>query len=351
MNIEIFPAEKSCDQGCFHCPMALKGEILKQPMIDEDVQETFRILEQRLKKENREYLIHHNSKIDIFPKLAHPELMKMARFGTRKDIVDHKNLSTYSGDIQFLFKELGVQPRILGFSFVPFAPLISQMDTLIVQDIIEELYRWYASRKHQTIQVTFRSNLIQNDVWDMAKRKFYPKDERYLRKLMLDLGFKIKDPEKRMRRISHTKGKDGSFYFNQYKARKSNTYLHLSNRVITKRKVEDPQKILFQQSYEAYPGRVSKLHVAIAPKGVMISHTSLSINNPILWISHHDFRRDFADYPQDSIKKIIQRILPENFLIFKEIQEQYPDEQINNNKYPEIFEDNRILLRENLTYR
>lgn len=57
--IELFPAEKSCPQGCPPCPLAKKDHAARAECIDSQVQKTFSLLEKAIAEMKRNYLLYY----------------------------------------------------------------------------------------------------------------------------------------------------------------------------------------------------------------------------------------------------------------------------------------------------
>src|SRR6266403_4352042 len=100
MDIEIFPAEKSCEQRCSKCPMALKDGQITATRIDQQVQETFSILEHLLKEHSIEYDLHYAASFNLFPDIKYPELIRMGRFETNKAVGVNGNAKHFSDNVK-----------------------------------------------------------------------------------------------------------------------------------------------------------------------------------------------------------------------------------------------------------
>jgi hypothetical protein len=77
----------------------------------------------------------------------------------------------------------------------------------------------------------------------------------------------------------------------------------------------DIYKNNIDQIYEFFPYALEPLEFAIAPRGVMIMHSSMSVNNPAFWFSHSDFRNIIAkerNKPNFNLLEFAQHIVTEN---------------------------------------
>ena len=160
MNIELFPAEKACEQGCPTCPLARRNEGMLPEQIHPEVQETFSILENVLAENSTSYKMHYTSKLGIFPELKHPGLIHSARFETAKSIRDGNNTQLFSSDLSALLRDRSLKVKSVGFSLVPSSPLISKDDSLIIEEIVHSLSQWHFMEAYKEIDVTVRSNMI-----------------------------------------------------------------------------------------------------------------------------------------------------------------------------------------------
>lgn len=286
MIIEIFPAEKSCEQGCTTCPLARKNRNILATAIDSEVQKTFSYLEKVLKQKNTPYHLNFTSTFNLFPSLEHPELITMARFETNKDVVIQNNPEDFSNNIGQLLMRNAINPKIIGFSFVPTHPILTQDDSTVVKRIITEIAKWHFSKKYHSIQATVRSNLIGIDLFNEVKHQLFDSDKRYLKGVLPD-GFKLNEWK---RKAPFSEGEYEYLYYNHYGAKKGTQSIEISNRVISPKKMDDIHSVNSEQAQMLYPRTKENIHFAIAPKGVMFRHSSIWINNPILWVSHADFR-------------------------------------------------------------
>lgn len=284
MNIEIYPAEKTCEQGCSIYPLARKERLTAAASINEDVQNTFSLLEVLLKKNKVNYTLHYPAVFNLFPKLNYPELIEMARFETMKGF-DPK---VYSSDLQRLLKDNRVKPKTLGFSIVPEFPIISEMEKGLLKETISELQSWHSLTRKRSMAVTIRSNLIPLLFLSKIKEKLIAVDNLYLKSLVKERPEIV---HSRRGRLEYELP-GGYVYWNECKGKTKSGNLDISNRVMgwIKLSKEEAPKIYFEQAVKQYNSVKYAKNIVIAPQGVMLMHTSLYINNPILWMSHYDFR-------------------------------------------------------------
>ncbi len=314
--IELFPSEKSCEQGCNICPMARHEKSVIGKKVDQNVQETFSFLESVFKKQGYMYDMHFASAQDLFPVLAHPELIHMARFETNKSVRINGNAEHFSDGIKTILEKNHIDPKVIGFSVVPNHPVISKDDVNVVRNILHAVQSWYFTKEHRSIEVTLRSNLIPREIFDQNLSRFLPNDTHHLRRLGLEYESLL--PKKK--RYLFERG-NGRVYVNEYISRIGTKKITLANRVIGVKKDTNIQKTNSDQAIRSIPWTSKYIFdFAIAPKGVMLMHSSLTINNPIMWMSHSDFRKSMvaalAEQKIFSLSKFFINIIYKNVILY-----------------------------------
>lgn len=316
--------------------MAKRGSAPTYNSIHPDVQKSFKALEDRLKKENRFYTLHFTSQLDLFPDIQFPELCIGNRFETSKRVREPNGPQAFSEGIHALLENKGFNPKTIAFSLVPHDPITSIEDMRIVKSLCDEIGAWHFQDPYRHLSITLRSNLVKEKLFHEYAQKTYSKDQRYFKKLFTDLGFDSIQLQKKRRVLPPIY--DGYLYFNEHVAKKGSQSIEISNRIIaSKTHGMDKDRFLRMQSFYYTPRRVKDLAFAIAPRGVMFNHTSLAINNPIMWISHQDFQESLQNgFP---LKKMVHELLRENAVIYEFFQEKRkPDELVHMDDYPLILE-------------
>ena len=340
INIELFPAEKTCEQGCVHCPLARKDrEFTSATEVHKEVQQSFSILENALWRDDVLYDLHTTSALQLFPVLKHPKLIRMSRFETGKEIRQEGNQRSFSENIRELLEKNSIDPKVIGFSVVPLYPVISEEDARVVSQIIKEVTAWHFSRAYKSIQVTLRSNLIEPGLFKMVSPFLFGADKLHLKKVMHEhtstlLKWKTKAPFYK-----------DYLYCSEYIGSIGSRRLEITNRVIVKKEIKDTPDAYYAQAVEHCVIARRLLDFAIAPKGVMLIHTSLAINNPILWMSHTDFRKTLAremKRPKPSFRQMTRNIISANAVMYKYIQKHTKkDAIISHDMYMAFYEENR----------
>ncbi len=314
MHIELFPVEKTCEQGCIHCPLARKNRNLTSATeIDKEVQESFSAIENAFFVRNVRYNLHTTSALHLLPALDHPELIHMSRFETGKEIRQIGNQKNFSDGVRNVLENKKIDPKIVGFSIVPLLPVISVKDTEIINDIIKEISSWYFIKPYKSIQVTIRSNLVDPALFKMFSPALFNADKIHLKKIMHEYTSLLKWK----RRAPFY---NDSLYYNEYIGKTGTQKLEISNRVIQMKKTKDDPDSYYDEAMEHYMMARVAPDFAIAPKGVMLMHSSLAINNPILWMSHTDFRSTLAKEMKrikPSFPRMIKNTIRANSIIYQ----------------------------------
>lgn len=317
MNVEVFPAEKSCEQGCAVCPLARRDRAVTATAVDPAVQETFSLVEEVLHRKNVPYNLHFTSALHLFPALQYPELIRMSRFETSKEIRSNGNAAHFSDSIRALLGNHGIDPKVLGFSIVPEYPVVSERDIRAIRAGLEELSSWYFTSGRGSIEVNVRSNLIEPSLFDEVLPHLFASDNVLLKSALPADAVLVK--WRRRNPIYDLKW--ARLYYNEYVAEIGNRKISITNRVMSSKPVDDLHKSNCEQALSLAPRKGAGVDYAITPKGVMIVHTSVSVNNPILWLGHNDFRntlkREIAK-PGFSLLRFAQQLIGQNTAMYQE---------------------------------
>ena len=341
MNIEIFSTQKSCEQGCPTCPLARKENVIAAKNIDLEVQTSFSLLEKILHQENIQYDLHTTSSLHLFPKIAHPKLIRMSRFETNKETRLENKAKLFAHGIHELLMANTIDSKIIGFSLVPQSPVVSEKDIVVMRNIFNELQKWYFTSKNKTVEVTLRSNLIKLDLFEKVKSQLLDADEMYVKKLIEEYTAVCTAWSKK----TLSNFIDGPVYYNSYEGKIGYNKIRVINRVIAEQKTNHSIEATIKQADACYPYRIYYAGIAVAPKGVMLMHTSLGINNPIFWLTHEDFRKTLSDASSKqnfSMLRFIQRTLSENVSMYKTLMPYLKEGiQATTDNFPPVFEEYR----------
>ena len=335
MHIEIFPAQKTCEQGCFACPLAKRDSVSIETAIDGHVQETYSHLERVLSETGNRYDLHFPSRQELFPEVRFPRSVRKLRLETGRAISKEGNALVFSEGIRDIVRQRSLAPTTIGFSLVPEYPVLSLDDAHIARSIVQALSLWHipGARQTATIEVTMRSNLIPVALFEKVAPELEAGDVLYLKSFMPGVEM---IPEHTGRELFHTFS-GSALYFNEYTGKIRGRKFVASNRVISYAKPVEKKEAYVKQARTLYPRALHYLDFLIDPKGVMLMHTSSAINNPILWVSHGDFRRTIGRIRRDSLYSILlmaQNMIIQNMVMYEVAQ----DAGVPNAAVPHFFE-------------
>lgn len=345
--IELFPANKTCEQGCKTCPLARKSSEVTATEINADVQMSFSILEEILQKKSFNYELNFAAGLPhLFPKLRFPKLIKKTRFETRNDVGLGNNAWHFSENVRTLLQDHKIDPKILGFSVVPQHPVVSADDGLLINRLIELVGSWYFT-KYKTIDVTVRSNLIAMPIFKKVISHLFVADKTYLKEVLKKQGAKICGYSRKAPRTVKMAG--GRMYVNQYSAKIGSRKIIILNRVIAGMKATNLKKKNHHEAIEATVIAKQLIDFAITPRGVMLMHSSLAINNPVLWLSHNDFRKALETESAKSnfsLTKFVQKIIMNNVVMYDVVPKHFVKKDIvlTNDHFLALFEHYRPKL-------
>ncbi len=342
LSIEIFPAEKSCEQGCAICPLARKDGVITATEVDLNVQKTFSVLERFLATRGIPYDLHGTSTFELAPKIRHPYLIHMARFETRKE--------TTAEEFSFLVRDYlhgeGINPRVLGFSLVPKSPLIGLEEKERIASFVGEVGQWYFKDRLKKLQVTIRTNLIRLPLFEAVESNLFGADNLYLQQIIASHA----PTYTCFTKPYSFKNADGSkTYQSNFLGTRNTRTLEITNRVMGVLKVSGEQLPMINKEmlYMAFPCRQRHIDFAIAPKGVMLMHSSLTINNPILWLSHKDFLRSLRSFtlnPKITFLRFVQNLIVQNEMMYdKVLESKDADLKISLKEWMQAFEQLRPM--------
>lgn len=347
-DIEIFPAHKSCAQGCAICPLSSRGHTSSQVRIDTNVQETISLLEETINQIDGRYNIHFTGALsednsELFPTLKHPERLHMARFETHERVRREGGVKEFTREMRRILEREHINPDTIGFSIVPESPLINHVDAYLMRTTIEGIGEWFFDSTPRNIEVTIRSNMIPMETLRAVSSQLLSNDEKYIRPILeqyIDPQF-ISVTERK--KITH-KSVNYTFYYNEYSTLvpENNSVLSISNRAIALHDRKMTKNLEKKQAIYAMCMTNGGVNIAVAPQGVMILHVSAFINNPILWLSHDDFRttlRSRSKKPGFSMTGFASDVIQENLIFYSLVKKKLQG------TWKEAFQDNRDQVR------
>lgn len=285
IDIEFFPGEKTCAQGCPACPLAKKtGEKLKNTTVDENAQKTFSLLESVIAQKRHTYNLHASAGLTLLPEIAHPARIYMARFESTPLEYGKDFAKEFSARIRNVLWEKRIKPKVIGFSIVPKSPIVSYEEAQKILDIIREIKKWHLWRANTAIEVTIRSNLISKELFEESMTPAYFNDIEYLRQIAKIFSCRTQ------KTYVVGNNKFSMVYSHEYAAIMHSKKVTINNRMIAiADKCNTAERYLDQAVRQSNIAKIV-LDFAIAPRGVMFMHSSDAIHNPILWVGHDDFR-------------------------------------------------------------
>lgn len=339
VGIEIFPFEKSCAQGCSHCRMALKEDTNYETHINSYVDYNTHLFTKYLHKHNTVYDIHYSTLLNggekSFPKIYNTKLIDMMRFDTGREIRDKDGPKNLSLAVNRLLQAKNVDPLCIGFSIVPKTPLIDTDDIKIIGETIGEVASWFFKKPNRRIEVTIRSNLIPSMNFDLA----YPKMEETDKKILIPFIRNLCADRSQISSVYNFNkksniSKDPDLYFSEHKLSALGGDILITNRMIRHNKHTDLPQTHLEQARNSVGVMYHTMNFAIAPQGIMLNHSSLSINNPILWIRHEEFEHLLmkrSKKPGFEFGEFGSNIIFENYVMYEYFYK-YEKEIFNNTK-------------------
>jgi len=321
MQIEIIPVEKSCQQGCAVCPLSSRGgQNTKNKTIDSNVQKTFSLVEKILAEINWKYDLHYASDFNLMPTFKYPELVSYARFETSKEIRLEGNSLKFSQDIHKAVKHNNLNPFTVGFSLVPHFPLVSQVDIDLGESIINEIKSWHFNKRNRHIYLTLRSNMIKSKTFLDISKNLISHDNQLVLPLLTKHGKTIKE-ESEISNINIGDMKTADLFYSEYVSVKNQNKVIVSNRIIAPTVLNNNHIELSLRACRSLGLNPRDKDIMIAPQGVMLNHSSIEINNPILWIGHDDFRKSLISMykkykKRDIFNKFIFKIMSQNSIMY-----------------------------------
>lgn len=211
---------------------------------------------------------------------------------------------------------------------VPEKLFVEQFEKRLIEGLAEKVFSSELLEEYGEFRFEIRSNLVPKKNLDRDLTTIEIRNGLYLGSLVNDLwkqggGTGMRGLE------THYEPDNGKFslsyaeYFAEIN--KLGHRIKVTKRVLANSENKIDKDFLIEQAI----GSLTRdtLHFALAPQGVMCNHSSVAINNPILWMSHETFQREIGGY---LAKKVGDRVnlLGEILIIEnKRIFENAPDEK------------------------
>lgn len=331
-SIEVFPAEKTCEQGCPPCSLAHRGQKTTNLLIDINVQKSFNSFESFIEKRNYDkYRLYYagpagDSSFGLFPKMNNHGLVaelgsvNMSKVSSNTNIDDlvQETLRKIEWSLTTFFSQ---KLDVFRMTMVPENLYVGEFEKTLISRLAQEVFSRGLLADQGNFVFEIRSNLVplKNLKRDLAQVEL--NNSMYLQSVAMDFWNKGEDKGFRGA-TTHFTPDNGriSFSLAEYHVRTFQDYaLTITNRVIANSETKIDKDFLLNQAKWLLN---NEMHFAIAPQGVMCYHTSTAINNPVLWMSHETFQREIAflgkEFRKNTYNVIEQILLLENINMFSE---------------------------------
>ncbi len=337
-TIEILPNPKSCERGCRHCNNARNNKVLDFTGIDPNVQETFSLIESFLKKGNLEYTLGNNVPSMGTPINRFPELVKMMGFQTNEFEIG-KGLNIFSEKIRNILESTRIDPEVLYLNIENIF-LLNENSAMILEEYIIEFSKWYFKSENKTFNLLIDSDFPKGSKIDDTREALFNSDIKHLKSL-------AKKYSEKPLYGSENEIYVGSTYMTYYESTLGKNKILMSHRAILqaeKPKFDQLKNYNIEQVRSYFPNNMENLFFFLAPHGVMFSHSTLNINNPILWLSNKDFRDSLTRMAKKETRDLfllnfVQEIINQNKEMYIYLQNEFGN--LKNEVIMRFFEENR----------
>ncbi len=329
-TVEIFPAERSCEQGCPPCPLARREEKTTSLIIDPNVQASFSAFEKFIGQRKKQYRLFYSgpndqSSFGLVPQMKNHGLVQefgalnLSKVSSGNTNVYELALETVERIEWFLTTFFSQKLQTFRMTIVPEQLYVGEFEKMLISEIARGVFVKKLLEEKGEFVFEIRSNLVPLKNLERDIGQIELNNSVYLGSLVRD--FWNEGDGKGLRgSLTQYLPDNGEFSmsFAEYYARTLNEYaLKVTNRIISNSQRRIDKKFLIQQA-KGVLGH--EMHFAIAPQGVMCHHTSVAINNPILWMSHETFQREIphlqSKFSKNDYNLIQQILLYENIEIF-----------------------------------
>jgi hypothetical protein len=337
ITAEIFPTNASCAAGCNTCPLSKRPGEVKNTSVNPDVLKSFRFFEKTIKSMNQPYDFLYAGSIDLFSDhlkemISDPKLINLMGI-----LFDPKDLRSFPKQAE-IFKEQkdsilanfpGLSLNELVLTIYPKNPFrVSKKEQDFILRLFREMKDWKSEDKIRLV-IEMHANMINPNVFS----KKIPFLERNDSQLYESIGrtFMAKELPDLFQKVFYFTNWLGvsfnsSFSLGYFRSEVTKSF-NLKNRLITssqypkewtrhKINVEQAALLLLKDYIE--PG------FSFSPEGVMMQHSSVMVMNPVIWISHEEFRenifylmKDNVPLTKDNLRAMSIRLLKSNLELFK----------------------------------
>lgn len=351
-GIEIVPIEKNCDLWCPHCSLSTKKISTQSSSIHAQVQETFSLLEQKLYTQGRSYDLYFTSRTDLFPHIKYPQIINLTGFQLYNNISLGNIQETYANDIKNTLDHAHINPRILTFPFVPRSPIINQEEIQVIRQIIQHISkRFFSDNKTKSLTCGIASNFLTEKKLSDLFEQLDLSDKKNLNNILSDLlPNQVQDISDFSSKKNHTLY--DVCYLSSLSTNVQWHAIKISNRAIGHKKINIWTTKSLQEKYDvdfADPMVDQSFifgiwGVLVSPDGIMIWHSSITVNNPIFWVSHEDFLNTITSTENQNIDDICKNIINDNRAIYILLKRE-GILWLNKQEYMNIFTESRKFLK------
>lgn len=312
MQIEIFPTNSACPAGCNHCPMSRRPGAPNNAPVNEEVLKSFQLLEGKILKAGGRYnfiyagpfrsLANHMSAL-----INHPEILDELKFS-----FDPKDTAKFDEQVALL--DTQIKSLLLDFPKLSLKEVIATIypknhyrvslkEKQFIVDLFKSMLNFRFLDKKPALMVELHANMVSWKEFVEHLPAFEKNDSKLYEELFTKLaGGEIPDLFNKKFTLMRWLGLT---YI-------SNLALLVSSEGVTRKfyvdnRIISPQeyaKTISRQSIAIHQGKTilgdnslcEDPVFSFAPEGVMVMHSSIYITNPVIWISHQEFRELLEEY-------------------------------------------------------
>lgn len=310
MHLEIFPTNHSCPAGCKHCILSRRPGAESNAPVNPEIVQSFKLLEKLLKSIDEPYEIIYAGPIQSFVNhlkelIGKPELVYALRcaFDPKEASLEKYN-KYFEEQATVLHQEF---PRLslkeFSATLYPKNPFrVSEREKRFIVKLFESMTNLSCMKEKRTLKIELHANMIpfKDFVKRMYKKRvnmFQQHDTQLFQDILDRIAIKTV-PAMINQNFLFTNWIGLTFssslglgFFDE----KFDKNLYLENRIIGHAEYPsdwNQKQIALHQGKTLLGQKVLTNPVfSFAPEGVMIQHSSLYITNPVIWVSHEEFRK------------------------------------------------------------
>ncbi len=302
--IEIFPEKSGCPAGCSLCSLGNNSTKQKSKIeVDKNIILTFKLIESIFRENEMNYCMTYAGRTEnLFNNLS--VIMSYPKYLTGLRLcMEHKvNLKKYNEHLSLIkseytklsdsFKKLELS--VFGLIFTPQNPyklninerkFIYKYFDFLSKDIFKDT-------NHIYFGIEAHSNMVNPKEWWENNHVLNKRDNQFMNKIENE----IPDPDSVKKVIRDTIqeiGDDHLFYNSRLFVKNNDdvTFVYM-NRIISPldRGEWSVSEFNLNQAARLIEEANDDVVISLTPQGVMLQHSSVRINNPVIWFSHEDFR-------------------------------------------------------------